>query len=98
MRLDHRGRDVYGVRQVCDSRNASDCDTNIGATLWVAITVNNSASPDDSVKLLGYSQVLVTGKGSAVGAPLLQLFPVLFGVVGKPVRGRHHLLTALRQI
>ena len=87
MRLDHRRRDVYAVRQVCDSRNAFVCDTNIGATLWEAIAVNNNgATPDYRVELLRYSQVLVTGEGRAVSPPLLQLFPVLSGVVGEPVR------------
>ena len=98
MHLDHRRHDVYGVRQVWDRRNASDCDNNTGATIWVASAVNNGATPDYRGKLLGYSQVFLTGEDSAVGLPLLQLSPVLSGMAGEPVRRRHHPLIALRQI
>ena len=58
MHLDHRRHDVYGVRQVWDRRNASDCDNNTGATIWVASAVNNGATPDYRENFLGILRYL----------------------------------------
>jgi len=86
VRLDYRRRDVYGVRQVCDSPNASACDTNIGATLWVAIAANNGAPQNIVSNFMGILRYWSQGKGMPLEPRLLQLFPVSSGMVGEPVR------------